>query len=135
MPTPSPSRQFSARFDNLPDLQAFAGAACDSAGIAARVRHHVELVLEEAFSNSIRHGYSGECERPVWLAVSMLPDRLRFIYQDEAPPFDPLLCATLPQDERLGGVGRVLIKTLPRHAEYARIDDRNTLMLEFDRQN
>lgn len=135
MPASSLSREFSARFDNLPDLLAAAGVACDTAGMTARARHRVELVLEEAFSNSIRHGYRGECELPVWLAISMLPDRLRFVYQDAAPPFDPLLDAALPHDEQVGGVGCVLIKTLPRHATYALEDGRNTLTLEFDLQN
>lgn len=135
MPASSSLLQFSARFDSLPELLAAAGAACDIAGMTAPARHRVELVLEEAFSNSIRHGYRGECELPVWLAISMLPDRLRFVYQDAAPPFDPLLEAALPQDQQVGGVGRVLIKTLPRHATYALEDGRNTLTLEFELQN
>jgi anti-sigma regulatory factor (Ser/Thr protein kinase) len=132
MSAANPFLRFSARFASLPELLAAAGAACDAAGITTETRHRAELVLEEAFSNSIRHGYSGESDNPVWLSATMLPDGLRLVYRDEAPPFDPLQDARLPQDVQVGGVGRVLIKTLPRNAAYAREDGRNILTLEFD---
>ncbi len=131
MPDASSPHRFAARFNQLPALLAVAGAACDAAGMTAMARHRVELVLEEAFSNSIRHGYQGECDLPVWLVASMLPDGLRLVFQDAAPPFDPLHAARLPQQEQVGGVGRMLIKTLPRHADYALQCGRNTLTLEF----
>ncbi len=127
-----PPRRFSTRFASLPELLAVAGSSCAAAGMTSQARHRVELVLEEVFSNSIRHGYSGESDKPAWFAATMLPDGLRIVYQDEAPPFDPLQDACLPQGEQVGGVGRVLIKTLPRSATYAREGDRNTLTLEFD---
>lgn len=97
-------------------------------------RHRAEIVLEEALSNSILHGYRGESDQPVWLATSILPDGLCLVFQDAAPAFDPLTTATLPDDASIGGVGRVLIKSLPRRAEYAQEDGRNTLRLEFDRR-
>jgi anti-sigma regulatory factor (Ser/Thr protein kinase) len=128
-------RRFSACFASLPELLAVAGAACVAAGMNSQACHRVELVLEEAFSNSIRHGYSGESDKPAWLAATMLPDGLRLVYQDEAPPFNPLQDASLPQGDQVGGVGRVLIKTLPRSATYAREDGRNILTLEFDLRN
>jgi len=126
------SGRFSARFANLPELLAVATAACNAAGMSMQATHRVELVLEEAFSNSIRHGYGGESDNPAWLATTMLPDGLRLVYQDEAPPFDPLQDACLPQGREVGSVGRVLIKTLPRSASYGRENGRNTLTLEFD---
>jgi serine/threonine-protein kinase RsbW len=132
MSAASPSRQFSARFASLPELLAVATAACTAAGMNVPASHRVELVLEEAFSNSIRHGYGGESDNPAWLGTTMLPDGLRLVYQDQAPPFDPLQGACLPHGEQVGGVGRVLIRTLPRSASYTRENGRNTLTLEFD---
>ena len=128
-------RRFSARFASLPELLAVAGAACVGAGMTSQARHRVELVLEEAFSNSIRHGYSGESDKPVWIAATMLPDGLHVVYQDEAPPFDPFQDVRLPEGEQVGGVGCVLIKALPRSATYARESGRNILTLEFDLRN
>jgi anti-sigma regulatory factor (Ser/Thr protein kinase) len=135
MTAASSSRRISARFTNLPELLAVATAACNAAGMTRQTTHRVELVLEEAFSNSIRHGYCGESDNPAWLATIMLPDGLRLVYQDEAPPFDPLQDACLPQGEAVGGVGRMLIKTLPRSAGYGWENGRNTLTLEFDLQD
>lgn len=132
MPDASPLHRFTAHFAQLPEAMVFAGQVCTAAGMTARARHRVELVLEEAFSNSIHHGYLGECDQPIWLALTMLPDGLRLVFQDMAPPFDPLHAAQLPQPEQVGGVGRMLIKTLPRHAAYALQGGRNTLTFEFD---
>ena len=127
---PTPQR-YAARFDQLPLLLAAARDHCRSAGFGPDATRRVELVLEEAFSNSIRHGYGGESGQPVWLNAIILTDGLRFVFQDAAAPFDPISGAALPSDERPGGVGRLLIARLPQHAEYAYIDGRNTLTLEF----
>ncbi len=132
VPSIPASRPFLARFDRLPELLATIAAACDAAGMNTNARQRAELVLEEAFANSIHHGYREEGDHPVWLTATMLPDGLRLVYQDAAPPFDPLEHATLPDEGHVGGVGRVLIKTLPRHAEYALLEGRNTLTLDFD---
>jgi anti-sigma regulatory factor (Ser/Thr protein kinase) len=126
------SHRFPARFVRLPDLQAAVGTACDAAGLGQLSRHRAELVIEEVFANTIHHGYRGESDNPVWLRAIILPDGLRLVYQDAAPPFDPLDSAALPGNDQVGGVGRVLIKSLPRHAEYALIDQRNTLSFDFD---
>lgn len=131
MPDASPLHRFTAHFAQLHEAMVFAGQVCTAAGMTARARHRVELVLEEAFSNSIHHGYLGECDQPIWLALTMLPDGLRLVFQDAAPPFDPLQSAELPSAEQVGGVGRVLIKTLPRRAVYALQEGRNTLTLDF----
>lgn len=130
----SPAACFPARFAALAAVLDAARQACRAAGLDAQVTHRVELVLEEAFSNSIRHGYGGETDAAsIWLAMRILPDGIELVYQDAAAPFDPLLAAALPQDGRLGGVGRVLMKTLPRQVAYARTAGRNTLTFEFAR--
>ena len=129
------SHRFSARFAQLPKLLAAVGAACETAGLSHTARQRVELVFEETFANSIHHGYLGEGDNPVWIRTTMLPDGLRFVYQDAAPPFNPLQCATLPEPGQIGGVGCVLIRNLPRHVEYAQIDQRNTLSFDFDQRD
>lgn len=127
------TRCFDARLARLPALLDAARSACRAAGLTADAMHRVELVLEEAFSNSVRHGYGGETDLPVWLTMHILPDGIELVYQDAAPPFDPLQGASLPGAGRIGGVGRVLMNKLPRHARYALVDGRNTLSFEFGR--
>lgn len=133
MTTDIAERRFCARFSDLPELLATARSAALAAGFDEAGCLRIELVLEEIFSNSIRHGYGRECDEPVWLAGQMLPDGLRLVYRDAAPCFDPLHDAQLPADGRLGGVGRVLVTTIPRSASYARDARGNCLSLEFGR--
>lgn len=129
----SPVRRYAARFDQLPSVLADVRATCQAAGFTETTTLRVELALEEAFSNCIKHGYGGESEHPVWLTATMLPDGLRFVFQDGSPPFNPLSGATLPEEQRPGGVGRVLITQLPHRAQYEYSAGRNTLTLDFDR--
>jgi anti-sigma regulatory factor (Ser/Thr protein kinase) len=127
------TRCFDAHFATLPSLLDAARGACREANLTADAIHRVELVLEEAFSNSVRHGYGGETNLPVWLTTRILPDGIELVYQDSAPPFDPLHDARLPRIGTIGGVGRVLMNKLPRNARYTLVDGRNTLTFEFDR--
>lgn len=133
MHSASVMHHFNARFAELAALLDAARAACRAARLDADTTHRVELVLEEAFSNSVRHGYGGDSDAQIWLASRILPDGLELVYQDAAIPFDPLRDVALPKDGRPGGVGRVLIKSLPRSARYDLIGGRNTLRLEFGR--
>lgn len=130
--SPLPASQvIAARFDELPKLMAMVRAACATAGFGLESCSRVELVLEEAFSNSVRHGFAGRDNGHVWLEWEILPDGLRLVYCDDAAPFDPLASASLPETGRIGGLGRMLIKSLPRRAQYAFDAGRNRLMLEF----
>jgi anti-sigma regulatory factor (Ser/Thr protein kinase) len=127
----SPPRRFNADIADLANLLADCRAACLMAGLDTQAMQRVELVIEEAFSNSVHHGYGGNSHLPVWLSHRILPDGLELVYQDAAPPFDPLHEAALPTDQRPGGVGRVLMKTLPGDASYALVAGRNTLSFRF----
>ena len=124
---------FQARFADLPELLSAARAACHAAGLDHEATQRVELVIEEAFSNSIAHGYGGETDQPVWLTCHVRTDGLGLVYQDAAPPFDPLREVLLPRIERPGGVGHLLIRTLPRVVSYRHENGRNTLRCEFAR--
>lgn len=133
MPAAANPTRFNARFTELRGLLDCARTACKEAGLDAATIYRVELVLEEAFANSIHHGYRGETDHPVWLAVHILPEGLELVYRDAAPPFDPLQDTSLPADGSIGGVGRVLMKTLPQAAHYAFADGNNILTFQFAR--
>ena len=124
----------SAKFDNLAGLLGEVHFVCRTAGLNALIVGRVELVIEEAFSNSIHHGYGGESDRPVWLTARILGNLLELVYQDAAPAFDPLLSAEMAAHDKIGGVGRILIQTLPCNACYERIGERNSLILQFGKE-
>lgn len=122
---------FPARFAALPDLLAAVRDGCRIAGLNDEATQRVELVVEEAFSNSIAHGYGCETDQPIWLTCLALTDGLGLVYQDAAPPFDPLRDVRLPRTEHPGGIGHMLIQTLPHRVAYSHENDRNTLRCEF----
>jgi anti-sigma regulatory factor (Ser/Thr protein kinase) len=127
--------RFAACFAALPSLLARARAACALAGLDPALTRQVELVLEEAFANTLHHGYRGEdAGKDVWLACEGGVDGLRLIYQDAAAPFDSLASALQPEEGSVGGLGCLLIRSLPGAAAYSRIGERNTLTLDFPRR-
>lgn len=46
------------------------------------------IIVEELFTNTIKHGHGGECERPVRLGLAIDPV-LRLTFEDDAAHFDP----------------------------------------------
>lgn len=128
------SQSFAARFAELPNVMAFVRRACADAGFSEEAMRRVELVVEEAFSNSILHGYDGEQnDGEVWLSSRALADGIALVYADAAPAFNPLLDAAPHDIEAIGGIGCALIRTLPRRVAYRREEPRNVLTLEFAR--
>ena len=124
--------EFHACLADLPALLAALRTLCRAAGLEADEVLRAELVIEETFSNSIRHGYGGERpHKTVWLTGEILHDGVRLVYEDEAPPFDPLQELPPLRQEGEGGAGSVLLKSLPRRAVYRRIGERNVLTVEF----
>ena len=94
---------------------------------------HVK-VIEELFTNTVRHGYQGECDHPVWLHALPAPGALCLTYQDAAAAFDPLaleLHAEAAAPQCIGGQGIRLIRSLTSSVAYRRADDRNILTLVF----
>ena len=126
-------RCFSARMSALPEILACVRAACRDAGIMPPVALRAELVVEELFTNTVRHGYKGECDRPVWLHTLPAPGAVCVTYQDAAAAFDPL-AVELPASgapQEVGGQGLRLVRSLASSVAYRRADGRNILTLMF----
>lgn len=122
------------------------------AGIAAALADgqvkKLELVIEELFTNSATHavrkareaaGASGEdIKLSVWIEIIPLRSGLEVLYDDDGPAFDPLAvdpatAATAASGGHAGGLGRVLIHSLPTAAHYRREGGRNRLVFRFNR--
>ena len=68
--------QFLARLDQLRPMQRFLEGFCAESGLARAAYLRLNLVLEELFTNTVRHGHRGDCDAPVWIAVSRSGDTL-----------------------------------------------------------
>jgi anti-sigma regulatory factor (Ser/Thr protein kinase) len=98
--------------------------------------YSIELVLQEAATNIIRHGYGGETSEAslgmkLWVERAA-PKHFILILEltDTAPPFDPTLAAAVqpnPLEPRESSYGIYLIQKLSDHLQYFRQDGKNHL--------
>jgi anti-sigma regulatory factor (Ser/Thr protein kinase) len=98
----------------------------------------LRVAVEELYSNTIKYGYGGECERPVRVRLRGSP-RVELVFEDAAPPFDPTAWRDpAPSDPAppRGGVGRkgiALVLGMAHSARYERLPGGNRLTLAFSR--
>jgi serine/threonine-protein kinase RsbW len=110
--------------------------ACDTWKIDRSLVSRTRIVVEELFSNTIKYGYGGECEKPVRLSLEPQPE-LTLIYEDEAPAFNPLTWKAkqdeaLPLEDRpIGQAGIAMVMGLCAHVSYQRRDGANCLKVVF----
>jgi serine/threonine-protein kinase RsbW len=105
--------------------------------IPADTQFAMNLCLEEALSNIIRHGYSGKPDHS--LAVRFTRPRKDYfvlVVEDEAPPFNPVISPELPAvsslDEiRVGGHGIRLLRRFADALEYQTTPAGNRLSIGF----
>jgi serine/threonine-protein kinase RsbW len=130
-------QEFPARFSAVPETAAFALTFCERHGIGRETALRLRLVIEELFTNSIQHGYRGECDTPVRIALAIIDGFLTVQYEDSAPPYDPLArLSALPSDQVTAlatppteGLGVYLVGKLAYGARYDYEDGRNRLWL------
>jgi anti-sigma regulatory factor (Ser/Thr protein kinase) len=107
-------------------------------GIPADTRYAIDLCLEEALSNIIRHGYAGEPGHDI--AICFTPrgeNGLTFSIRDHAPPFAPgepaeswEAPASIDQIEA-GGQGIRLMRKFAGALAYEQLPDGNRLTISF----
>jgi anti-sigma regulatory factor (Ser/Thr protein kinase) len=135
---PSPEiRHFPARFAAVADTAEFALGFCERNGISRQNALRLRLIIEELFTNTIRHGHRAECDTPVRIELAVIEGCPALLYEDSAPPYDPLTrLSTLGSAEvtTLGappadGLGIFLIGNLAYGAHHAYEDGHNRLWL------
>ena len=110
--------------------------ACDTWKIDTSLVSRARIVVEELFSNTIKYGYGGECERPVRLSLTPQP-KLILTFEDEAPPFNPLTWkaeqdeALPPEGRPIGQAGIAMVRGLCAQASYQHRDGANCLTITF----
>jgi serine/threonine-protein kinase RsbW len=130
---------FYARLSELRRVSAFLEGYCASAGLAREHCLRINVVLEELFINTVRHGYRAECDAPVWMTLEAGEKSLQVTYEDTAPPFNPYARLPLGQPDttaemrKIGGLGVLLTKELAATRDYAYIFGRNRIRLALDR--
>jgi serine/threonine-protein kinase RsbW len=105
--------------------------------IVESVQFAINLCLEEALSNVIRHGYASQTGRSIAVRFTVSGEGyFVFTIEDDAPPFNPLETPVLPElDEqgelRIGGNGIRLIRGFADTLEYEPTPTGNRLHFGF----
>ena len=124
-----------ARLERMRDLRGFLEEFCTASGVATQPCLRLNLVLEELFTNTVRHGHGGDCDAPVWVSLARNAAQVRVTYEDTAPPFNPY--ARLPDHSpdttlemrKLGGLGVLLTRGMAASRDYAYVFGRNRIRL------
>lgn len=128
-----------SRLDELALLSPWVESLAAEHAIPASTVFAIELCLEEALSNVVRHGYRGEPDHPISVEFSARPGELAFVIEDQAPPFDPLTGdlnreAPLPasiEEFPLGGRGIRLMRRFAGSLAYEPLPSGNRLTVRF----
>ncbi len=104
-------------------------------GFSDDVRFAIELCLEEALSNSVRHGYAGEAGHTLTVDFVRAEGKALFVVEDSAPAFEPLKPEdAAPADLNTmtpGGQGLRLMYRFAQSVGYERLEKGNRLTLGF----
>ncbi len=133
---------FAARLDNLGAATAFVEAFCAAHAVAHGDVLRLTLVVEELFTNTVRHGHRGDSDAPVHLALAMTAAQLELHYEDRAPIFDPLHhLATAPAEPEQdparrepGGWGLRMVQQMAHSLHHEAIEGGNRLRIALLRQ-
>ena len=116
-------------------MQAFLEAFCAESGLPRAACLRLNLVIEELFTNTVKHGHHGDSDAPVWVQVSRGDDKVQLVYEDNAPPFNPYARLNEPVVDstvsmrKIGGLGVLLTKELAASQDYAYLFGRNRIRL------
>ena len=133
------SRCFDARSEPCAHVREWLEQFCKETNSSAHDTWQLTLVLEELFTNSMKHGYPGSkqtlSEWPVWVELTYSAGGIHARYEDAAFEFNPLENIQAPdysgpaESWRVGGLGLPMVAGIARDLRYERSAERNRLTL------
>jgi len=124
---PGDQRDFPARMAMLAETAAFVESFCERHGVSRDDALRITLIVEELFTNTIAHGFSGDSDTLIGIGLTRGGAHVEVSYEDRAPAHDPTeqlrsspASLGAPLEERpIGGLGMHLIGQLSTSARYA----------------
>lgn len=116
-------------------MRAFLEQFCTDSGVPRQDCLRLNLVLEELFTNTVKHGHRGDSDAPVWIGLTRTDGAVQVVYEDKAPPFNPYARLSEPVVDttvsmrKIGGLGVLLTKELAASRDYAYLFGRNRIRL------
>lgn len=123
-------------FAELGRLAAFVEDYARRVRLPPKATFAIELCLEEAVTNVIRHGAAEGRASSIVATLQREPDAVTLCIEDDGAPFDPTLVepyvppASL-EEAKIGGLGLHLMREFSTYMRYERSADRNRLNMVF----
>ena len=141
--TSGEDRSFQARLADLPETALFVENFASVHGIDHDDALRLTLIVEELFTNAVTHGYGGDCDAAIRIALCARAGEIQLYYEDAAPRYDPLSrLSQSPADggarddsQPIGGLGIPLVRHLTGSARYVYEDRCNRLWLTLRRRS
>jgi serine/threonine-protein kinase RsbW len=149
-PSPESRLTLKSPLEDLTLVWPWVEAIAAQYSVPADTQFAIQLCLEEALSNIIRHGYQGHAKQSISIActIERAPDgienaraaELVFTIEDHAPPFDPLAPAAVPapapapasmNELPLGNQGIRLMRKFAGRLAWQQLPNGNRLTIGF----
>ena len=106
--------------------------------LSSRAKYSAGLAVEEMVSNVVKYGYDDDREHEIAVHVLANHDRLEITFEDDGHPFDPTGhpkpdLERIVESRKIGGLGIELVRRICEKMTYARVGDRNRLVLHIRR--
>jgi anti-sigma regulatory factor (Ser/Thr protein kinase) len=131
------SRTFEAKLSAFSEIRALVEDFAQAAAMDPSARHKLTLIVEELFTNTVRHGHGRDSDEPVDITLSSEAPGIVVSYVDTAPKYDSLAAAmrtdieSTIRQQRIGGLGLALTFALAEEAQYAYVDGRNRIVIRL----
>ncbi|MDZ7261944.1 MAG: ATP-binding protein [candidate division KSB1 bacterium] len=109
--------------DNLELIREFVAKVATKVGFKEEDVHKIELAVDEACANVIKHAYEKDTKQPIDIIIKIDYQKLTVIITDKGKGFDPK-SLKLPDmreylaEMRVGGLGIYLMKTLMDEVDF-----------------
>ena len=118
----------------LSDVREFVRQHSVSHGFSEKEIGEIELAVDEAFTNIIKHAYGGQSDSSVTIRLWFSPDHLSISLLDTGCSFNPDSyikpdIKALAHRKKKGGMGVFLINKLMDDVEYRKSNDGNEIRM------
>ena len=122
------------RLDALNEAIERLDAFLEAESVPLKLAYAARLTLEELATNMIKYGYDDDAEHLIRFTISVHPDHLKIVFEDDGHPFDPTRYPSpdverIVRSSRIGGLGIELVRRVTSRMTYERDGriNRNTL--------
>jgi len=123
-----------ARYDRIKQVCSFVVDAAHLAGLDESAVFHCQIAVDEACTNIIEHGYTGEDKGDIEIVCYVDPGALKIELRDQAPPFDvthvpdPELNRPI-EETSIGGLGIFFMKRMMDEVSFEHSGGTNRLVM------